>query len=131
MSKPMGRPTLYTEDVAARILGALSDGQSMRTVCKPDDMPCMATVWKWLHEREDFSERYVRAKQESADSMVEDMHAIADDESLDHNSRRVRVDTRKWIAARLKPKKYGDRVALEGPTDGAPLVVSWLNGDKV
>jgi hypothetical protein len=56
--------------------------------------------------------------------MVEDMHAIADDETLDPNSRRIRVDTRKWIASKLKPKKYGDKIELGGDTN-APLIISW------
>lgn len=88
-------------------------------------MPCMATVFNWLHTHESFVEQYARAKSEGSDAMVEDMHAIADDETLDHNSRRIRVDTRKWIASKLKPKKYGERVALTGDEDGAPIVVSW------
>lgn len=121
---------IYSEELAARVLQGISDGQSLRTVCKPDDMPCMGTVFKWLYQREDFAEQYARATSERAEALVEDMQAIADDESLDHNSRRIRVDTRKWIASKLKPKKYGEKVALLGDEAGAPLVISWQADDK-
>ncbi len=121
----MGRPEIYSDDLAARVCAALSDGQSLRTVCKPDDMPGLTTVFKWLHEREDFAERYARAKAEAADAMAEDMQAISDDPTLDHNHKRIMVDTRKWIASKLKPKKYGEKVQLSGDDEGAPIVVTW------
>jgi len=105
----------------------------MRTVCRPDDMPAMSTVFKWLRERPDFSQQYARAKAEAADVLVEEILDIADDATNDwmevhakdavaagyrlngeHVQRsRLRIDTRKWIAAKLKPKKYGERVGLD------------------
>ena len=32
---------------------------------------------------------------------------------------RIRIDTRKWIASKLKPKKYGDKVDVT--TDGEKI----------
>jgi hypothetical protein len=34
-----------------------------------------------------------------------------------------RIEARKWTAMKLKPKKYGDRVALTGAEDGAPIKI--------
>lgn len=39
------------------------------------------------------------------------------------NRDRLRVDTRKWVASKMKPKKYGDRVELTGP-GGGPIVTA-------
>lgn len=94
-------------------------------------MPAMDTVFRWLREKPEFSEQYVKAKQESADALVEEMMDIADDGSNDwmvrhgkdgeeswqlngeHVQRsRLRLDTRKWIASKLKPKKYGDKLDM-------------------
>ena len=128
----MGRPTTYTQDLADRICAELAEGKSMRNVCKGEDMPSMSTVFKWLRERPDFSQQYTKAKEESADALVEEMLDIADDGTNDwmeqHNQEgeavgyklngeavqrsRLRVETRKWIAAKLKPKKYSDKVDL-------------------
>jgi len=33
----------------------------------------------------------------------------------------LRVDTRKWLMARMSPRKYGDRVAHEHDRNGNPL----------
>ena len=133
----MGRPTTYTTDIAAEICSELADGKSMRTVCEQDHMPSMSTVFKWLVEHPEFSEQYAKAKEECAEAMVEDMLSIADEpasmtgdgkiDSADVAQKRLRVDTRKWIASKLKPKKYGDKVQQEvsGP-DGGPVQVSTI-----
>lgn len=129
----MGRPSIYTQDLADRICAQLSAGLSMRTVCKADDMPDMVTVFRWLRTKEEFCKQYEKAKAEAADALVEEMLDIADDGTNDwmeihdkdgecagykvngeHVQRsRLRVDTRKWIAAKLKPKKYGERVDVD------------------
>lgn len=45
--------------------------------------------------------------------MAESIIDIADDLTEDPNSRRIRVDARKWVLSKLQPDKYGDRVAVE------------------
>jgi hypothetical protein len=122
-----GRPTKYSEQLADRICSQLASGMSARSVCAADDMPSMQTFWRWLRENQVFRERYAHAKDESADALVEQMLDIADDASGDfiddgegnikfnheHVQRsRLRVDTRRWIAAKLRPKRYGDRVDM-------------------
>lgn len=125
-----GRPTLYTDDLVNIICDRLSDGMSLRTVCRSDDMPCKATVLDWIKNKEGFLDQYTRAKTESADALVDEMLDIADDATNDWmidnirgeeapgyklmgehiNRSRLRLDTRKWIAARMQPKKYGERI---------------------
>lgn len=105
-------------------------GKSMRTVLKADGMPVMDTVFRWLREKPEFSDQYVKAKAESADALVEEIIDIADSGSNDwmenndpnnpgyrvngeHIQRsRLRVDSRKWIASKLKPKKYGEKLDM-------------------
>ena len=41
---------------------------------------------------------------------------IADDLTEDPNSRRVRIETRKWLLSRLRPDKYGDRTQVDVQT---------------
>lgn len=118
--KKVGRPTKYSTRLAAKICQQLAEGKSLRTVCKSDKMPSASTVFLWLSIHSEFSEQYEKAKQESADALVEDMLDIADDPKLNPNDKRVRIDTRKWISSKLKPKKYGDRVTHVGDED-APV----------
>ncbi len=121
-----GRPTKYTQELADRICERLALGESMRTVCREEGMPVMSTIFKWLRENELFSEQYARAKQESADAMSEELLEIADNPSNeDVNRDRLRVDARKWLMAKMKPKKYGDK--MDVTTDGKPINVLFDN----
>lgn len=54
---------------------------------------------------------------------------IADTIAEDANSRRVRVDARKWYLSKLAPKRYGDRLELAGDKE-APLHISFRRLDK-
>jgi hypothetical protein len=109
-----GRPTILNDRLIDEVCVRLSQGVSMRSVCRDDDMPCMATIWRWLRENDNFAKRYTAAKQESADAMIEDILAISDqdDEEESTNRSRLRVDTRKWIAAKLRPEKYSEKLDL-------------------
>lgn len=134
----MARPTTYNEETAAKLCGYLSIGESLRKACRHPGMPAPSTVFLWLAEHDEFSEQYARAKEEAADMFIEDILEIADDAKKDKfpvyhlndegekvligyneskNSvqrARVRIDSRKWLAMKLKPKKYGDKVTIDG-----------------
>ena len=128
----LGRPTKYTAKLSDNICAKLSEGQSLRTVCKSDDMPCKATIFSWLRTNESFLDQYTRAKQESADALTDEMLDIADDSTNDYMMKqgedgseyealnaehiqrsRLRIETRKWLSSKLKPKKYGDKIQQE------------------
>lgn len=129
--KPPGRPTTYTDAIAAKICSALADGKSLRSVCEADDMPDKATVLRWLADeaRAEFCDQYARARETQADLHAETMLEIADEEAEDATAvarNRLRVDTRKWLASKLAPKKYGDKITAEhtGKDGGAIQVAS-------
>ena len=124
----MGRPSDYTEELGDSICSELADGKSMRTVCEPDSMPDKSTVFRWIRTIEEFRDQYTRAKEESADALTDEMLDIADDTELDYTKTddqgvklnaeniqrsRLKIETRKWLASKLKPKKYGDKQFIE------------------
>lgn len=117
----MGRPSDYTQELADNICARLTDGISLRTICKAEDMPDAATVFRWLRTKPEFCEQYTRAKEESTEAFSEDMLEIADDKTGDPQRDRLRIETRKWLASKLKPKKYGDKIAVGGTDDLPPV----------
>lgn len=131
-TKPTGRPSSYTDAVASEILDRIMDGESLRSICRDDHMPNKSTVLKWRAENVTFSDQYAKAKEEQADSLEDDILAIADDKDLDPADKRVRIDARKWIACKLKPRKYGDKVTQEvtGP-GGGPIQTQDIPADPV
>lgn len=124
-----GRPQEYTQELADRICDELSEGKSLRTVCLQDDMPSRTTVFRWLRVHEGFSDQYTRAKQEAADAMAEELLDIADDDKFDFLGpgaiarSRLRVDTRKFLMAKMKPKKYGDSIDITSGGEKLPAPI--------
>ncbi len=132
-----GRPSEYTQETADAICALLAEGKSLRSICKAESMPSVRTVFTWMRTYPEFLQQYARAKEESADALAEEILDIADDRERDYietedgrsfNSEhvqrsRLRVDTRKWIASKLKPKKYGEKVELSGDPASPVAVV--------
>lgn len=96
----------------------------------------------WLDgSRPEFSEQYARAREAQADKLAEEALQIADDGRSDTyvdgdgnvktdteviQRSRLRVDTRKWLASKMAPKKYGDKIQAEhtGANGGAIQIAS-------
>lgn len=130
----------YTPEIADRICAELASGKSIRRICKLDWAPGRRTVYDWLRTHQDFRELYAIAQLDGAHAWADEAIEIADDGTNDwivdndpenpgyrlngeHVQRsRLRVDTRKWYAARMNPKKYGDKVDLtHANPDGTPI----------
>jgi hypothetical protein len=116
----MGRPSDYSEELADRICAEVGRGRAIVKICDEDWAPCYATVKNWQRSKPDFMANYARAKEESADFMADEILSIADEKEADPRDRAVRIDARKWVAAKLKPKKYSERMALD-VAQGTPL----------
>lgn len=149
---PAGRPTDYSIELTASICVRLAEGESLRSICRDDDMPSLATIFVWLGKHPEFVDQYARAREEQAETLASEIIDIADEEctmvkSSKHPSaakdgedelevvfdstavarNRLRVDARKWVAAKLKPKVYGDKIQQEhsGP-NGEALIPSTI-----
>lgn len=88
-----------------------------------------ATMVLWIDSDPVRSEQYARAREAQADKLAEDILQIADDGANDTyldpdgNQRtdqdviarsRLRVDARKWLASKMAPKRYGEKLAVSG-----------------
>lgn len=143
----MARPTIYSDDIANTICEQIAEGRSLRSICLDEAMPAKSTVFAWLADpgRDDFRTKYVHAREAQADVLVDEMTDIADDGSNDWMEQKnsdgevtgwkengealrrsaLRISARQWIAEKLRPKKYGSKVALTDG-EGGPLVVQVL-----
>jgi hypothetical protein len=103
-----GRIT-YSDDLAAKLCELVADGKSLKEACELPNMPARRTVYKWLAEHNNFMLMYARAREERADLVADEIITIADTET-DPQKARNRIDARKWWAARVNPRQYGDRL---------------------
>lgn len=128
----MPRPTVLTPEIAAAVCERLSEVGSLRRVCADPSMPLERTVRRWYTENEEFASAYARAKEAGIDALVDETLDLADEPAPSTAQgatdsghvawNKVRIETRRWLAERMAPKKYGVRSATEisGP-DGGPI----------
>ncbi|MBW9076937.1 terminase small subunit protein [Rhizobium pusense] len=140
----MSKATKYSEEIANIICGRLAEGESLRSICGDESTPCLRTVFDWLADDryEAFRIKYARAREAQADALFDEMIDIADDGRNDWMEKKnadgenigwtengealrrsdLRIKTRQWMASKLQPKKYGEKLALTDG-EGGPLKV--------
>lgn len=117
--KPLvGRPTGYTEALGKKVcdkVATTTDG--LRRMCANNsDFPTSETILQWRYKYPEFAFCYAQAKLTQADLFAEQIIDICDEEqptseAIQHA--RLRVDTRKWVACKLIPRVYGDKVQTD------------------
>lgn len=109
----MKQPVEYSPEIVARICAEIASGKKLIDVCAMEGMPTRAGFYKWMKEHAGVVDMYTRAREERADIFADEIVEIADTEE-DPNKARVRIDARKWAAAKLNPKNYGDKIDVSG-----------------
>jgi hypothetical protein len=153
----MSRPTIRTIELEDDILSRIACGESLRGICREDGMPNISTVIRWLDADENFARKYTRAREMQAEMLADEMLEIADDGTNDWMEKKdqkgnvtgwalngeavarskLRLEQRRWWAEKLRPKVYGNKVAVGGADDmpaiktSAQLDVSNLSLDEL
>lgn len=103
------------------------------------------SVHRWIKESDENYEKYARAREQQADLLVDQIIEIADDTTHDTivndkgeefenrewvNRSKLRIEARKWKAAKLKPKVYGDKLDLtsKGEKMQPPVIINLGSG---
>lgn len=120
----------FDEVIAAEIIEAISTStDGIKRLCKKNEhWPSHDTINRWRLYHPLFADQYAQAKRTQADLLVEqalDMAQNNDNDVIldaDGNPRsnhaavqrdRLIVDTIKWVACKLMPKVYGDKVQTD------------------
>lgn len=137
----MGRPSEFTQAISDEICERLADGESLRRICMDEHMPSKATVFRWLVTFPAFQDLYTRAREEQAETHADDITDISDEPPpLDQFGKvdagavaaaRLRIETRKWVAAKLKPRKYGERIQQEVHHTGLTEILAAIDGSAL
>ena len=118
----MGRPVKWPEDspIWGEVVTRMSAGKSLSTVLREPGMPPWTTFQEMLRSNDQLRLAYDKAVQDRADLLADEIIELADAEPPDHlegvavsawvNQKRLQVDARKWVASKLKPRTYGDRL---------------------
>lgn len=128
-----GRPPMpFNQEVADYLCERIAtSSRGLKAICDEDEkLPSVSTILKWLNNSDDFKLQYAHARELQADYLADEILEISDDASKDLqriddfgnpienkefvSRSRLKIDARKWIASKLRPKKYGDKLELDG-----------------
>lgn len=116
--KKVGAPSSYTQELADEICNRIAKGETLRTIILDEHMPDRVTIYRWLEVNEDFRNQYAHARLQQADNYFEQ---VIDEAFTSHDAQigRLRMDALKWVASKMQPKKYGDKLEIEAKGDSA------------
>lgn len=108
-----GWPDPYSREIAGEILARMGDGETVTAICRDPRMPNRRLVMEWARDdRDGFAPRYRAARELQGHAVAEEVLQGARD-ATDANLGRLRMDAGKWFAAKLLPRIYSDRVAID------------------
>ena len=107
--------------IAAAVISEMEQGESLRASCKKNDIGA-STFLRWCDEDVALAEQYTRARKVRAELYADDIIRIADT-TTDPAQARLQIDARKWIASKLHPRTYGDKLDVTSDGEKMPTVI--------
>jgi len=129
----MARPTIYSEELEDRMLEEIASGRSVISLCREEDWTPNADTWyRWMYKIDGLSDRYTRAKSISSEFHADQILAIADSaDNQNYQVARLQIDSRKWVASKLVPNKYGEKSQIDHTSSDdsmkAPTVIKLVS----
>jgi hypothetical protein len=115
---PGGRPTIYTKELGAKICEAVRNTvRGLQFICDShDDFPVCSTVRDWLFRNTypEFSAQYAESKRYQAETLAEEAMEVSYN-AIEHqrtggvDKAKLQVDTLKWVASHLAPRRWNDK----------------------
>ena len=126
-----GRPPTYSKEIWKGIFDRVGAGASLTTAIKGIGIS-YSQAQRVLDANPELEEAYEKAKKIRAARLAEEIIELADAEIPSHlqgveisawvNQKRLQVDARKWVAAKLYPKVYGDKIDVSVRDDRISVI---------
>ena len=125
-----GRPSKYTDAIAKEIVARLSEGEPLAAICRDDHMPDRTTVYAWQKANVEFSQRIACAREDGFDEIALRARKTirgfgpdyGGDSTGDVQRDKAIVETDLKLLAKWDPKRYGEKLAHVGGSEGdAPI----------
>jgi hypothetical protein len=114
---------MFTQEKGDQVCALLAEGSSLRKAAAACGVSA-SHVLDWTKGNAEFGEQYARARARGYELLADEIIEISDDASHDviqteqgekPNTEfvarsRLRVDSRKWMLAKMLPKVYGDKI---------------------
>jgi hypothetical protein len=109
----------YTQEIANEICNAIATStKGLKALCELNPhWPRQTTINEWIFKHDDFNDQYARAKLKQTEANIDLLQEYieidhyykkSDDRVLNESLLRTKIDTIKWMASKLHPRKFGD-----------------------
>lgn len=129
----------YTHEERIEIINEvcrrLIDGEALRAIFKPKTMPHVVTFFEWLEDNKELGKRYARAMQFRSHLLFEEIIEEANEEPERTDTKfgtcvdtgwvqnkRVRIEAKKWVVAKMNPQVYGNNFINDDDEDNEIIV---------
>lgn len=130
----MARPIKWTKNKKAKAIKIIFDGmyngKSCRSILDKADrniLPSYRIFLEWISNDTELSKHYIHMRDARADKIFDEILIISDKsekdvtekdgvKTINHNiihRNRLQIDARKWVLAKMNPKKYGEKLEVE------------------
>ena len=126
---PRAHSKTYPDDVKKRmqreICIRLTEGETLTSICRSEDMPNRNTVAEWLVDDNEFCAKYDQAKIHQADTYADMIVDISTQYApTEHGMAGVRIKALMWAAEKGNPRKFGAHQRIE-------LAATFIPADKL
>lgn len=103
----------WGDELIDRICDEVSSGRSVAELSKEGWCPSQPSIYREMARNEDFADRMGKARAAQQEYEADNCVALADAATNeDWQVVKLRIWARQWRAAKLAPKKYGDKLDL-------------------
>ena len=118
-----GRPSTYTQEAADEILSRMAEGELVVDIARSSHLPSPGVIWKWTRLHRDFGDAYARAREVQGHVLAERAAARGLQCTDNPQADRLAFDAMRWLAGKVAPRHYSDKVQLSGDPD-SPVTIA-------
>jgi len=108
--KDVGRPSKWTDELKERMFDLISTGKGISEIAGKDGFPDACNIYRKMANDAEFATCIAIAREAQQDHEADYCIQLADSATPeDWNVKKLQIWARQWRAAKLAPKKYGDK----------------------
>lgn len=126
--KVVGRPSVWTDELKEKMFDLISTGQGISEIAGKNGFPNASSIYRKMANDEEFASCIARAREAQQDHEADYCVQLADSATPeDVHVKKLQIWARQWRAAKLAPKKYGDKpeiIVNNNNTNAAATVIN-------
>lgn len=103
----------YTPGIGKHICDLVScSPDGLVAICRENtELPTVATIYNWLKDVPEFRDNYIQARRLKIEVLIDYLLEVMHEPCVP--SATLKINTIKWLATKLCPKLYGERIEIE------------------